>query len=280
MDIHDRHWKIHWMLNFAQLSATLNLRAVDGEGARHGRRGAARPAAELRRRPQLGLRRGPLADEGVGQGRRRAAAAFDRHRRAEIRAALEATERGRRFVAEQLAPYQREFGWRAVWSHEFIFPTWREDPEPDPRAGPRLPRDRLRLPERAGEPCARTWRRPPAELLEGLEGAERDELRRGQRDQPAAWRRSPPTTTSTSTRAPTPGCRRRARHPRREARRGGAARRRRRRAVPALQRAARLRRRPVGARRAGRSSPSGGPSGRPRRACSRATGSARSPSRS
>ena len=26
--MHDRHWKIHWMLNFAQLSATLNLRAV------------------------------------------------------------------------------------------------------------------------------------------------------------------------------------------------------------------------------------------------------------
>jgi hypothetical protein len=28
IDIHDRHWKIHWMLNFAQLSSTLNLRAV------------------------------------------------------------------------------------------------------------------------------------------------------------------------------------------------------------------------------------------------------------
>src|ERR671920_2442171 len=28
IDIHDRHWKIHWMLNFAQLAATLNLRAV------------------------------------------------------------------------------------------------------------------------------------------------------------------------------------------------------------------------------------------------------------
>jgi pyruvate,water dikinase len=28
IDIHDRHWKIHWMLNFAQLSATLNLQAV------------------------------------------------------------------------------------------------------------------------------------------------------------------------------------------------------------------------------------------------------------
>ena len=28
IDVHDRHWKIHWMLNFAQLSATLKLRAV------------------------------------------------------------------------------------------------------------------------------------------------------------------------------------------------------------------------------------------------------------
>ena len=28
VDMHDRHWKIHWMLNFAQLSATLNLKAV------------------------------------------------------------------------------------------------------------------------------------------------------------------------------------------------------------------------------------------------------------
>ena len=30
IDMHDRHWKIHWMLNFAQLSSTLNLRAVTG----------------------------------------------------------------------------------------------------------------------------------------------------------------------------------------------------------------------------------------------------------
>ena len=27
-------------------------------------------------------------------------------------------------------PYQREFGWHAVWSHEFIFPTAREEVEP------------------------------------------------------------------------------------------------------------------------------------------------------
>src|SRR4249920_2834095 len=28
IDIHDRHWKIHWMLNFAQFSATIGLNAT------------------------------------------------------------------------------------------------------------------------------------------------------------------------------------------------------------------------------------------------------------
>ena len=38
IDIHDRHWKIHWMINFAQFSATLALGAtiaeVKGESTR------------------------------------------------------------------------------------------------------------------------------------------------------------------------------------------------------------------------------------------------------
>src|SRR6202011_4872425 len=28
IDVHDRHWKIHWMLNFAQFSATMALRGT------------------------------------------------------------------------------------------------------------------------------------------------------------------------------------------------------------------------------------------------------------
>jgi len=44
--------------------------------------------------------------------------------------ALEATERGRRFIAERVKPYQKEFGWHAVWSHEFIFPNFYEDMNP------------------------------------------------------------------------------------------------------------------------------------------------------
>jgi pyruvate,water dikinase len=48
----------------------------------------------------------------------------------DITRSLRAGERGRRFIAERVEPYQREFGWHAVWSHEFIFPTVREQLEP------------------------------------------------------------------------------------------------------------------------------------------------------
>ena len=74
IDIHDRHWKIHWMLNFAQFSATHGPQRRGRGGTRrrpdaelHG------PAHELGRGPQLGLDRGPLEHEGGDQGRRRAA---------------------------------------------------------------------------------------------------------------------------------------------------------------------------------------------------------------
>jgi phosphohistidine swiveling domain-containing protein len=130
IDIHDRHWKIHWMLNFAQLSATLKLRAVmektrgkvdeellgrlqnsasdrnwDSIEALWRMKNEVRDDAELRR-------------------------AFDAGDAEAIAAGLRASDRGRRFITERIEPYQREFGWHAVWSHEFIFPTVREQMEP------------------------------------------------------------------------------------------------------------------------------------------------------
>ena len=130
IDIHDRHWKIHWMLNFAQLSATLHLRAVMEKT-----RGKVDE-------PLLGRLQNSASDrnwdsiealwrmknEVRDDGELRAAFSFDDV--AEIARALRAAERGRRFIAERVEPYQREFGWHAVWSHEFIFPTVREQMEP------------------------------------------------------------------------------------------------------------------------------------------------------
>jgi pyruvate,water dikinase len=130
IDIHDRHWKIHWMLNFAQLSATLNLRAVmekhrgkvdetllgrlqNSASDRNWDSIEAlwRMKNEVRDDPEL---RAAFAPEGVP----------------EIAERLRSSERGRRFIAERIEPYQREYGWHAVWSHEFIFPTIREQMEP------------------------------------------------------------------------------------------------------------------------------------------------------
>ena len=174
MDIHDRHWKIHWMLNFAQLSATMKLRAVMEKV-----RGAV--DEEL-----LGRLQNSAEDRNwdsvEGLWRMKEAVKADPELRkafvgngVEIRTALEATEAGRAFLAEQLAPYQREFGWRAVWSHEFVFPTWREDP------GPVLEQIRGYLDTdydygSALETVRADLEKASAELLEGLTGADRDEL--------------------------------------------------------------------------------------------------------
>lgn len=130
IDIHDRHWKIHWMLNFAQLSATLNLRAVMEKA-----RGTIDEAL-LGRLQNSASDRNWDSIESLWQMKNEVRddpelkAAFGAGDAAAIAAALKASNRGRRFIAERIQPYQREFGWHAVWSHEFIFPTVREEMEP------------------------------------------------------------------------------------------------------------------------------------------------------
>jgi pyruvate,water dikinase len=130
IDIHDRHWKIHWMLNFAQLSATLNLRAVMEKT--HGKineqlLGRLQNSARDRNWDSIEalwrMKEEVKADPEL-------AAIFTAQTAGEIIVALKASDRGRRFIDERVEPYQREFGWHAVWSHEFIFPTVREQMEP------------------------------------------------------------------------------------------------------------------------------------------------------
>ena len=130
IDMHDRHWKIHWMLNFAQLSATLNLRAVMEKT--HGKidevlLGRLQNSANDRnwdKIKSLWQMKEEVKDDAELAGIFAAATAI------EIVPALQSSERGRRFIDERVVPYQKEFGWHAVWSHEFIFPSFREDMTP------------------------------------------------------------------------------------------------------------------------------------------------------
>ena len=130
IDIHDRHWKIHWMLNFAQLSATLNLRAVMEKtrgSVDEQLLGRLQNSASDRNWDSieaLWRMKNEVRDDAGSCG------LPSRARPRSDRRAAVPSERGRRFIAERVEPYQREFGWHAVWSHEFIYPTAREEMEP------------------------------------------------------------------------------------------------------------------------------------------------------
>ena len=130
IDIHDRHWKIHWMLNFAQLSATLNLRAVMDKtrgSVDEQLLGRLQNSASDRNWDSieaLWRMKNEVRDDDALR------AAFAAAAPGRIARQLHESERGRRFIAERVEPYQREFGWHAVWSHEFIYPTAREEMDP------------------------------------------------------------------------------------------------------------------------------------------------------
>jgi phosphohistidine swiveling domain-containing protein len=130
LDIHDRHWKIHWMLNFSQLSATLALQAAveelkpDLDPTVLGRLQNSASDRNWDSIEALWKMKGEIADdEELGQ-------IFSRDTGSDILNALKSSERGRRFLDDRLRPYQKEFGWHSVWSHEFVFPTRYEQPEP------------------------------------------------------------------------------------------------------------------------------------------------------
>ncbi len=133
IDILDRHWKIHWMLNFSQLSATLALQATLAEAAGEVTQkheeilGRLQNSAADRNWDAIKLLcelKDEVKDDKV------LAEAFTNEAGAEILAALEGTKGGQEFLEKRLKAYQREFGWHAVWSHEFIYPSRFETPEP------------------------------------------------------------------------------------------------------------------------------------------------------
>ena len=147
IDVHDRHWKIHWMLNFAQFSATMGLNAAVEQA-----RGEADP--EL-----LGRLQSSVVDRNWDsiedlwkmkeeiKDDEELRAAFDGADTARgVLEALEGGERGRRFVEERLRPHQQAFGYKADLVARVRLQDMGRGPGPDPRGRPRLPRDRLRLP--------------------------------------------------------------------------------------------------------------------------------------
>ena len=128
IDVHDRHWKIHWMLNFAQFASTTNLNAVIEEvGADTALMGRLQSSVEDRNWDAIeDLWRSKEEVKGDDELR----AAFEAPTASEVMAALSGSERGRRFVAERIETHQATFGYKSMWSHEFVYKLWAEDPAP------------------------------------------------------------------------------------------------------------------------------------------------------
>jgi phosphohistidine swiveling domain-containing protein len=130
IDIHDRHWKIHWMLNFAQFSSTLNLNATIQQV-----KGEVDPNLMGRLQSSVEDRNWDSIEELWNikeevKGDAELAKAFKAETAGDILRSLRASERGRRLISERIEPYQQAFGYKAIWSHEFAFPTWKENPTP------------------------------------------------------------------------------------------------------------------------------------------------------
>ena len=130
IDIHDRHWKIHWMLNFAQFSATMALNGAIDE---------IKPDADpdLKGRLQSSVKdRNWDSVEALWQmketikGNADLEAAFKKPTASEVMTALDGSSAGKALVKDQLEPYLQEFGHKALWSHEVMFPLWVENPGP------------------------------------------------------------------------------------------------------------------------------------------------------
>ena len=56
--------------------------------------------------------------------------AFEGDTASDVLNRLRGSAAGRAFFDKELATYQQEFGYKAIWSHEFVFPTWKENPAP------------------------------------------------------------------------------------------------------------------------------------------------------
>ncbi|MEM9788512.1 MAG: PEP-utilizing enzyme [Pseudomonadota bacterium] len=130
IDIHDRHWKIHWMLNFAQFSATMALNGAIDEF-----KPDADPALKGRLQSSVKDRNWDSVEalwkmKETVKASETLMTAFEGQTATDVMEALRGSTEGQALIKDQLEPYLEEFGHKALWSHEVMFPLWMENPGP------------------------------------------------------------------------------------------------------------------------------------------------------
>ena len=179
IDMHDRHWSIHWTLNFSQFSATMGLNAaiaeVKGEGDHSALMGRLQSSTDNRNWDSI--EELWKIKESVTKNGGAVAAAFEAGTTgAEVIKALETSDEGKAFLGKEIEAYQAEYGFKSMWAHEFSFRTWREDPTPVVDAVKGYLEADYSFPDEIAA-VAKDLEAAKAECMEGVaEGPDRDRL--------------------------------------------------------------------------------------------------------
>ena len=129
IDIQERHFRLHWMLNLAQFQSSLTFEGVFTSviGAEHkGLVGRILISDEDRNwdsvRELWKLKEKVKASAVLKR-------AFEPETAAGVMKALASSDEGRALLKE-IDDYKNEYGNKSMWAHEYIYATWRENPTP------------------------------------------------------------------------------------------------------------------------------------------------------
>jgi phosphohistidine swiveling domain-containing protein len=130
LEIQERHFRLHWLLNMAQFAAFTHFKGVFA-GAAGGSdadiEGDILLSLEDRNWDSIkaltDLASKVKAHAALSQ-------AFEAEFGAQILKQLEASAEGRAFLETDVRAYQQEYGYHAIYTHEYAFETWVENARP------------------------------------------------------------------------------------------------------------------------------------------------------
>jgi pyruvate,water dikinase len=130
IDIQERHWRLHWMLNLAQFQASITFESIliPLIGAGH-KPLVGRILVSDEDRNWDSVRELWALKEKVKKSKTLTRAFDDNDTADGVMRALETSDDGRSLLKD-LDAYRNEYGNKSMYAHEYIYTTWRENPTP------------------------------------------------------------------------------------------------------------------------------------------------------